>query len=402
MVFLDYVDGNITNCTWTDLSIIGNVRPDWFMDKRGDSTDVQYLGDQHVYYLGQPRLVKQWRKMDFANQYFTMSMQANPGADGVHWPLILNIPGEGFGDDSLQHYSNHQLLDDSHDALFLVDEAYMAVHGNGSCPQIMSDGPDGPPTGQTEHIPSNLEREAVSWRSIQHTLSPVWKELIEEEPKCAPETNVIEVAKGVTAEVCYNVTAAALSVAVTMDMAGVTEQVWMAVQFRDTDECLMTPRGGGDGEVIFAHASEGFAYTVHHGPLQASLKRFDATAASKFMEGLQALDSANGYSGGAVEYAGGKGTLRFTRAFATQPQALHMSYALGSTKAVGYHKSRGCFSVPAVRQCGAPVRVTAAESNFQKPMDLDNAWGSGALHVIPHRLSLVLALSVWIMALMVR
>ena len=133
----------------------------------------------------------------------------------------------GFGDDSLQHYSNHQLLDDSHDALFLVDEAYMAVHGNGSCPQIMSDGPDGPPTGQTEHIPSNLEREAVSWRSIQHTLSPVWKELIEEEPKCAPETNVIEVAKGVTAEVCYNVTAAALSVAVTMDMAGVTEQVWM-------------------------------------------------------------------------------------------------------------------------------------------------------------------------------
>ena len=45
-----------------DLGIIGNVRPDWFMDKRGSGCDVQYLGDQHVFYEGAPRLVKQWRK----------------------------------------------------------------------------------------------------------------------------------------------------------------------------------------------------------------------------------------------------------------------------------------------------------------------------------------------------
>jgi len=45
-----------------DLGIIGNVRPDWFMDKIGGGCDVQYLGDQHIYYEGVPRLVKQWRK----------------------------------------------------------------------------------------------------------------------------------------------------------------------------------------------------------------------------------------------------------------------------------------------------------------------------------------------------
>lgn len=52
----------VKNCTFLDLGIIGNVRPDWFMDKRGSGCDVQYLGDQHVFYEGAPRLVKQWRK----------------------------------------------------------------------------------------------------------------------------------------------------------------------------------------------------------------------------------------------------------------------------------------------------------------------------------------------------
>lgn len=90
----------IEDCGWLDLQVVGNVRPDWFMDKVGADTDVQYLGNQHVYHEGEPRLVKQWRKKDFASQYFTMSMLENTDAsDGIHWPMILNVPGEGFGDD---------------------------------------------------------------------------------------------------------------------------------------------------------------------------------------------------------------------------------------------------------------------------------------------------------------
>lgn len=98
-----------------NLQIIGNIRPDWFLDGRGDSTDTQYLGNQHVFYNEDlPKLVKQWRKKDFASQYFTMSiMENNPSKmaengtetnpeDTIKWPLILNIPGEGFGDDMLQ------------------------------------------------------------------------------------------------------------------------------------------------------------------------------------------------------------------------------------------------------------------------------------------------------------
>lgn len=94
MYFFDYAPGgrepeNIVNCTYLNLAIVGNIRPDWFLDRRGDNSDVMYLGDSHVFWDGQPKLVKQWRKQDFVNQYFTMSMQGIPGDDGIHWPLIL-------------------------------------------------------------------------------------------------------------------------------------------------------------------------------------------------------------------------------------------------------------------------------------------------------------------------
>merc|ERR1712127_727619 len=96
----------IEECSMINLAVVGNIRPDWFLDKRGDDTDVQYLGNQHAYYADGdiPKLVKQWRKKDFASQYFVMSMMGNPPNKlakdenapveyNIHWPLILNIPG---------------------------------------------------------------------------------------------------------------------------------------------------------------------------------------------------------------------------------------------------------------------------------------------------------------------
>jgi hypothetical protein len=46
----------ISDCYYLDLAVIGNIRPDWYMDSRGDSTDVQYLGNQHVFHENEPRL----------------------------------------------------------------------------------------------------------------------------------------------------------------------------------------------------------------------------------------------------------------------------------------------------------------------------------------------------------
>merc|ERR1719409_2438060 len=94
--------GRIEFCSWLNLTIIGNMRADWFLDKRGGgSIDAQYLGKEHIYYQGEPRLVRKWRKNDFVNTDFTVSIDEYAGADGVHWPLVLNIPGEDAGPDSL-------------------------------------------------------------------------------------------------------------------------------------------------------------------------------------------------------------------------------------------------------------------------------------------------------------
>ena len=123
----------IEECTMLNMAVVGNIRPDWFMDKRGDDTDVQYLGNQHVYYAdGQiPKLVKQWRKKDFASQYFVMSMTGNPPnmleqdpeapvEDNMHWPLILNVPGEGKQYTLLHVSFLCFVLHDTHNLLLFV------------------------------------------------------------------------------------------------------------------------------------------------------------------------------------------------------------------------------------------------------------------------------------------
>merc|ERR1711957_534992 len=150
MVFINWEEGTdyknistISSCNWLDMGGVGNLRPDWFLDSRPYSSEAiqtQYLGNQHIYDQGKARLVKQWRKKDFVNTYFVASMQEHVGEDGIHWPLTLNVPGEGAGPDTFRILTNHTVLQDSDDELFLVDEAYMAA--GGSCPTF---GPPSPP-----------------------------------------------------------------------------------------------------------------------------------------------------------------------------------------------------------------------------------------------------------------
>merc|ERR1712072_887872 len=89
----------------------------------------------------------------------TFKVSSNKEGD-VHWPLILNVPGEGFGDDFLQSYKNHRVLTDDDDDLFELVENLEAI--GGSCPLVSGmtddngDATLGPPTLEV-HIPSNLE-----------------------------------------------------------------------------------------------------------------------------------------------------------------------------------------------------------------------------------------------------
>jgi hypothetical protein len=67
-------------------------------------------------------------------------------------------------------------LTDDDDYLFLLDEALEAI--NGTSTQMEMSGGGGPPTGQTVHIPSNLEVDPNSWLSNVYTYSPIWQPLV--------------------------------------------------------------------------------------------------------------------------------------------------------------------------------------------------------------------------------
>eukprot|EP00441_Pelagodinium_beii_P020106 CAMPEP_0197666050 /NCGR_PEP_ID=MMETSP1338-20131121/61372_1 /TAXON_ID=43686 ORGANISM="Pelagodinium beii, Strain RCC1491" /NCGR_SAMPLE_ID=MMETSP1338 /ASSEMBLY_ACC=CAM_ASM_000754 /LENGTH=700 /DNA_ID=CAMNT_0043245017 /DNA_START=29 /DNA_END=2131 /DNA_ORIENTATION=+ len=359
MSFIDYHEnGSISDCTWMDLSYIGNVRPDWYMDKRGSATDVQYLGDVHLYYEGEPKLVKQWRKKDFANQYFTMSMQGNPGDDGIHWPLTLNVPGEGFGDDFLQSYSNHALVTEDDTEAFLIDDAFVAA--GGSCPKVGGGETSGPPVGEVEHVPSNLEVDLAAWRSIEYTLSPVVEYVKAAEP-CTSEVSsgngMMRLTDEIYVQGCWDSDSSALSVMLRAKMERIA---WSAMSFRESSECLMTPRGGGDQESILAlPARTGDAYSVHFGPLSPAMKRFEDAAIANYVEQMTPIEEMDGM-GGSAAFVNGELQFSFARKYESKPDSFYLNYALGNGKTVDYHKTRGCFELKDVPMCMGSAQVPDA------------------------------------------
>ena len=390
----------IEECSMLNLAVVGNIRPDWFMDKRGDDTDVQYLGNQHVFYDGIiPKLVKQWRKKDFASQYFVMSMQENPPnkltqdpnspvEDNMNWPLILNIPGEGFGDDSLQVYRNHSLLTDDDEDLFKLIENYEAT--GGVCVDARAaageggGGDVGPPVlEEGEEIPSNLVVDPLAWISNEITFSPIW---VPETTFAQPQTpsmeesigsalsgiaglatsikDLIEVSDRVTVESCYDESTQTMDMSIhyhdiepTMD----GKLPWMALGYRPSELCAMTPPDGGVTPILLVtQESQDVAPQAYKTNLVPEAKALSPMAFESMMTLTRPLDDVDGYmdvsvdapmvSNTAVEIARSIGTddtvsLHFKQAVGENPETMNLMYAIGMSSSLGIHTTRGCFQV---------------------------------------------------------
>lgn len=315
--------------------------------------------------------MKEWRKKDFASQYFTMSVQQNVDADGIHWPLVLNVPGEGFGDDFLQHWESHRVLEELEADEFLLDEAFIA--SGGSCPQrVRNRTSDGPPTGQVAHVPSNLEVDPAAWRDIVHTGSPIWR------PPPVAEAAASGASTGAAATIAEVAiargAAGALACLASVNASGATvrlrlrveleDAAWIAVGFRRTEECLMTPRGGGDGEVVYAWPEQGGAeYSMRFGQLPPTLKSFSGDSGGRFLANLDTFGagSAQDLSEASVEHTGGEVLLSFARRYPSVPEGpLQLSLAVGLSGALGYHRLRECFALEALSPCPATSAACAA------------------------------------------
>ena len=353
---------NIDSCVWIDLRIVGNVRPDWYMDARGAITDVQYLGDQHLYYEGVPKLVKQWRKKDFANQYFVMSMLANTGDDGIHWPLILDVPGEGFGDDFLQKFTNHSLLTEQDEDMFFLDQALEAA--GGTCPQIFQRGDRNATRGKT-HIPSNLEVDPNSWCSREYTFSPVWVPPSEEtnnettEESSEKELAVIEVDAG-TVGSCYDTASGSVQLQLNLNGIEVSDAgiPWMALGYRKDAKCLMNPIDGSDTDIILIGTNPSTGLLSASKGAMSAIVRSNPGAAGMIYPTLSALEDTDGYSNvkvstlRAVDGADSANvTLDFSQDFDAKPEVMYLMYAIGTSPQLGYHTLRQCFELTQFPDC---------------------------------------------------
>jgi len=396
----------IEECTMINLAVIGNIRPDWFLDKRGDDTDVQYLGDQHVYYAdgAVPKLVKQWRKKDFASQYFVMSMMGNPPnklenatdapvEDNIHWPMILNIPGEGFGDDSLQVYRNHKLLTDEDEELFKLIENYQAI--GGECVDIRAmgegDGNVGPPVlDEEEKIRSNLEVDPLSWASNEITFSPIWEVPVKEtvatldfdESTMAASASsnsksVLQVSDRITVESCYDESTSSMDMSIHFHDIEPTfdgKLPWMAIGYRPTELCAMTPPDGGVTPIVLVTHSEedGSMPEAHKTMLLPEAKAYSQDAFSSIMTSRKPLGDVEDYmdvvveapmvvSNTAIQVARSSSTsssedtvsLHFKQVVEgnTKPEVLNLMYAIGMTSQLGSHTTRGCFQLQDITPC---------------------------------------------------
>jgi len=399
MYFISYYNGtydddpnnvaDISNCTYLDLGVVGNIRPDWFLDKRGSATDVQYLGNQHVYYTnnGQvhPRLVKQWRKQDFANMYFTMSMKENVDLnstdvhDTVHWPLILNIPGEGFGDDSIQYYSNHELLNDNDRDLFWLDEAY--IQNGGICPAQSRAGEGGPPVGM-EQIPSMLMKDEHSWNSIEYAFSPVWKE---ESSSISSDTTTqsnndksnndnnsfgatTKASDHVHIQSCHDTINNNIQLQITYsDLKPSTDNKlpWVGLAFRTNEECAMFPRSNneeeGDGTesiLIFQNDNNNdlvpYQYYITRDTMSISSSSTTNTESSYKSNPLSNVTST--YSDIKLSSSNNDSNDSITLSFVKNDipkNAMYLTYAIGTSNQFGYHSERTCFTVDSYPICSS-------------------------------------------------
>lgn len=367
----------------------------------------QYLGDQNTLHYNDngeiiPKLVKQWRKKSFASQYFGVSMAVNPTKgnetegtkdDNTHWPLMMSTPSRLNGDSSMFVFRDHKPLteEEEREMYYLLDN-YQA--SGGFC------------TFEDEEISVNFDEfgaasasesrsfvvDPRSWISSEVTFSPVWtppeKETasLDESPPMAsapPNTSgkaLLEVSDSLTVESCYDQSTKMIDMSFhfrNVERAQDGLLPWLAVGYRQSEVCAMTPPEGGftpivvltqehDDDVPQAHATKLFPET----------QDLNTNAIDSMHALMTPLGDTEGYSDVVVEAATVMSpgieaarssamlekdsaiSLHFKQAVYDKPEVMNLMYAIGTTSALSsFHECRGCFQVK-ITSCSEPESGT--------------------------------------------
>merc|ERR1719284_53518 len=362
MVFLDHWENGTTTCKKMDMGVIGNIRPDWFMDNRGSATSTQYVGNQHIFHRGKPTLVTQWRKKDFADMYFVMSMAAKPDENGVHWPLQRNDPGEGFGDDNLHSFYEHKELSEDDEGLFLIDQGY-------DCPSVDSGSDEqGPPVSSLEEEePSSLNVDEAGWFEFEYTFSPDGPATVEE-AMAELESQSGKNCAGANMESKEVMFTAELQDAgelkACINEEGVIEahaefeseeEVWVAIGLRPIDGpefCSMTP-----ANIIMAEPKDGGSWSIMQGPIAQGLHKFTVTE-EEVQRQYDAMEPLNEDNEAVSVNRVGSTTILTILHMPEDNEHFLVTWALGKTPTMNYHVTRGCLDIKLseLPSCGTMAR----------------------------------------------
>lgn len=370
MIFINHYENNTKSCRKMDLGVIGNVRPDWFMDARGMASQTQYLGNQHIFHRGKPTLVKQWRKSDFANMYFVMSILETPAEDGIHWPIQRNDPGEGFGDDALHSFFNHKILTEADRDIWFPDEGM-------DCVDMNQEGKtQGPPMSDLgEEHPSHLNMNEAGWFDLEYTASPDGPSLEDSitkatecsGPSASTSTSAAPVVQGGFMP-AYEVDLGGRGI---MDLCRSEEkdnelevkatfltpdESWVSIGFRPdeaSDLCSMTP-----ATVLMVEKED--EWVTSYGELLPSLHVFEPSAdelASQYDVLNDVIEEEGDILDLTLERQSDRTVVSFNTPIAksnVDVGSIPMIYGIGKTAQLKYHAVRGCVRVElsAVPSCG--------------------------------------------------
>lgn len=273
------------------------------------------------------------------------------------------------------------MLSDEDDALFLLIENF--EESGGVCEEVGNGEGAGPPILDV-HIPSNLEIDPNAWFSNEFTFSPFYTPATTESVSsstssvAASTKAVTEVSDRVTVESCWDESTNSVDMTVhyfDVEPTSAGTLPWIALGFRSSDVCAMTPPEGGNTPMILITQSSAEAAPVaHHGDLVPGAKGMSQEAFDSIYQSLVPLDESEGYSGSSLSTPMISVTasersidtadedtvsLSFKRETDTKPDTMYFTYAIGVESQVGVHTTRACFEIVQFPSCSAPSRESS-------------------------------------------
>lgn len=163
---------------------------------------------------------------------------------------------------------------------------------------------------------------------------------------------VVEAGSGAKVSACWDDAMSAVAVETTWPVSSAGGLPWVAVAFRPTAECRMTPSGGGNTDTFLAVPSADGAVRAMAGPMEPAVQTMIGSSVQQYVTALQlsALSVAS-YNATSATLS-----LRIHRSFpagpSSFPKPFYMMHAVGRSADFGLsHRSADCFELVGVASC---------------------------------------------------